>query len=721
MARFRRGLGLLSILLLGAAVRLVHWDDVFTPSGIALGPDTDPYYHVLQAERMLRGEPGAPWLDRGLNWPVGAEVPWPPLFDGLIAASARVLHGADATRGEIERVAAILPVAVGLLTLLVVAGLGRTLLGPGRGTGVALIVALLWSHAAYTSVGAADQHGMEVLLYAAILLGYARSWTAASSRERGIAAVLAGLGVTLAFWNWMGSALNLVLPVTFAGIARLALGGRSDVARRVAVGTAIGLGSAAALLAASIVVWGPAGAIGRGTLLGITGLSVVLCTAGAAFAAVLAFVRSRVGLVAAPLAAAAAVAFVPSAREGIGTGLTALGAANPWYASIFEFQHLLFSCHFPLGADAAVALMLYGLAFVPAGFAAWGLARRFRAGDEAERSRVLFLACWAILFLLLALARRRFAPYFTVPLALLAWEGVWAATSGRRVWALAAALVAVAPSAADLRLPPGRFPDSSVEALRWLRSQPAPVAGREGVLANWNAGHAVLYHAAKPVVASPFGTEGGAGAMLDTARFNFAADLEQAAEILDRRRIGFVVLMNPLMEAAMDGAFAEPGNTVAIRTCTYREGLRIQYRPEYLDRLAPRLFLFDGMSRPEAPAPPIPFLRLLYETPPGRQEQMKLFGVVAGARVRVTGVGAGTLVSASTRLRTNQGRELAWETAAIADGSGTAILRLPYASGTNGAVTATAWTIRARERVVPLELAEADVVAGRPVNVDATP
>lgn len=716
MRRLPRGFGLLLVVLLGAAVRLLHGNDVFTPGGVVLGSDTDPYYHVLQAERILRGDADAPWFDRGLNWPLGAQVPWPPLFDGALAGAARGVHGPRATRAQVEAVAAIAPVAIGVLTLAIVAGLARVLLGPGRGTGAALVVALLGSHVAYTSVGQADQHAAEVMLHAGTLLAYVWSWTGASGGARRAAGALAGIGLALSFWNWMGSALNLVVPVAFAGIAHLAFSDR-PAARRIAAGTAVALATGAALLAASIAAFGPPGALASGSLLGISGLSAVLAAAGSLFAAVLLVARRRWGVIPASLAAIALVALVPPAREGIRTGLTALGAANPWYASIFEFQHLLFSCHYPLAADAAVALMFYGLTGVPAAFAGVAILRRWRAEDDDARARLLFLACWGFFFLALALARRRFAPYFTIPLALAAWEGLHAATSGRRGWALAGALLCVAPSAYDLRLGFTSFPASSVEALRWLGEQPAPVAGREGVLSSWNLGHAVLFHAGKPVVATPFGTEGGAGAMLDTARFNFAADPERAEEILDRRRIGFVVVTNPLMDAVMDGRFAEPGNDVAIQGCSWREGLRVQYRPAYLDRVAPRLFFFDGTTRPEAPAPPLAFARLLHETSAGRREQLKVFGVVAGARVRVSGVEPGGVVRAATTVRTHGGREFEWSSAVVADASGVAVLRLPYATGANGSVEASPWRLRGAGLSATAALGESDVLRGSVVEV----
>jgi hypothetical protein len=316
----------------------------------------------------------------------------------------------------------------------------------------------------------------------------------------------------------------------------------------------------------------------------------------------------------------------------------------------------------------------------------------------------------------------------TLPLALLACEGVaslagyvssrigrWRGATNAGV-ALALAGVVVAPSVRDLPAFFSLTPPTSIEALRWLATQPSP-DGREGVLASWELGHLVLYHAGKPVVASPFGTEGGPGALQDTARFQFSDDASEAEGILLRRRIGFVVSGWPMLQAYMDGQLASPGNDLVRQTCDYGRGLVIDYAPAYLDRTGPRLFFLDGLPRPDGPGPSFGGLRLLYETTPGRKEQIKIFGVVAGARIRVVGAAPGEPVRGEVQLQTNQRRQLTWRTEAEAGLDGSAELRLPYATGMNGTVVAGAWRIVGGAREVVLPVAEDDVVLGRTVEV----
>src|SRR6266536_630215 len=151
------------VLAMAAFARAYHWDDVFTDHGVVFAYDSDPNYHVLQAERLLHGT-GPIWFDQRLDWPLGAVVVWPPLFDATIAGLTRLAYGPAAGRAELERVASILPIALGLLTIALVVALGHVLLGRRRGLGAGFILSLLMGHVMVSSVGAADQHVSEALL-----------------------------------------------------------------------------------------------------------------------------------------------------------------------------------------------------------------------------------------------------------------------------------------------------------------------------------------------------------------------------------------------------------------------------------------------------------------------------------------------------------------------------------------------------------------------------
>lgn len=724
-------LGPLLALAAALAARLYAWPRIMTDRGVRLAFDTDPYYHVLQAERLLQGR--SVWLDPAMNWPFGQVVLWPPLWDLVIAGAARLAYGAGASRAQLELVAAWLPVPIGLLTVAAAAGLGALLLGRAHGVGAALVVAVLPPAVLWSSIGAADQHVLEILLSAAVLLAFVAGWRARRAGARRAAAGALAVAAAAAFWNWQGSAFNLVLPVAFTAAAHVLLPG-DEVAARAPRTLAEGLGAGAALLAASLALFGPPGALSRGGLAGVTALHVAITAGAAAFGACLLLARAarrgggagparRVAEVAAALAVPAALALgpFPVLRSGVRHGVTALAAANPWYPEINEYRHLLFSGLYSLPDDLRMFLGTYGLTFVAAALAVPALVRRARAG-EAGRAAVLFLACWFVPVLVLALVRRRFAPYLAIPLALLTSEGLWwlatrlqarlapARRAVAPVIAAVAAAVVLAPTAPAHAEGVTTQPEGDLAAMAWLGGRPV-VPGREGVLSTWDLGHLVHYFARRPVVATPFGTDGGEDAMVDTARFDLATDPGAAGELLRRRRIGFVVLSAPLLNVMIDQGFVlGPGDVPPVTSrWSASAGRALDFTPPYFDGMAARLYYLDGRAGPGRTVLPIGGERLVYESD---GQRIKIFEVTEAAELRVAGATPSEEVTVSVILRTNQGRETLWSASAIADAAGVAVLPAPYATGMNGAVEASAALVRAGARTVTVSLSQGDVTSG---------
>ncbi len=94
------------------------------------------------------------------------------------------------------------------------------------------------------------------------------------------------------------------------------------------------------------------------------------------------------------------------------------------------------------------------------------------------------------------------------------------------------------------------------------------------------------------------------------------------------------------------------------------------------------------------------------------EHQVKIFGVVKGVTLRMIGARSGALLTAALPIRTNQGRELTWAATSIADESGNASLRLPYATGENGKVHAGPYVVTDGEDYIPLAIRESAIIAG---------
>jgi dolichyl-diphosphooligosaccharide--protein glycosyltransferase len=726
-----------AILLVALLVRLAPWGDVFGETGVHLIGDSDPHYHVLRAERWLRGEPGAPWRDPALDWPHGANVPWPPLFDGLIAAVARAVWGPAPQRQEIAAAAVFLPLIFGVALVALVASLGRRILGGRAGWVAAALVAVLPAATEQTKLGRPDQHCAELVLFAAILLAFLASLRPGQAWRRS-AIALALLG-PVAFWTWMGSALLLLVPLlTVAALHVLESRDEEPTTNALRSLAAGGLGGAA-LLAGSLMLSGRGAALASGATTGVGGLQVAMLAGAGAFPALLLFARRQraaptplcrraAELTAAVAVPAAILAAVPALRAGILGGFVALGAANAWYEQIQEFRPLVHLWVRPLGGDLLSVLRGYGLAPILAVVGVRSIFVGMRAAPE-RRPFVLTLAIALGLLVPATLLRRRFGSYAVIPIAVAAEAGIRLLASriaaratgvgarlGERTIVGLVAAVVLAPALPEHLAPDQPLASEEEAALAWMATAPVR-RDREAVLSPWTYGHFIQYFCDRPVVSSPFGSEAGPRALQDTASFWFATTGRAAEAILTQRRVGLILLANVPLQPINQFGHAPPGTPQPFDLFyDLVEGMTVDPRPSYLALVPNRLFFDDG--RGTDAWPPLDGFRLLYESPmtspgePLHERQWKVFEPVAGARL-VVRAAPGTEVRASTALLANTGRSFDWEVTANASADGVARLRLPYASGPNGAVQAGPWVVTDGGGSATLVVHEAEVLAGR--------
>lgn len=741
--RRRQLFALALVLAIAFVVRLQPWDEVFRAGrpGAALLGDTDPYYHALRAERIAERFPHVPWHDEGMNYPLGADILWPPLFDQLIASGAVVAGGGAASRADIERVAAWLPVIIGVATVGLLAAFGPVLFGDGPWLGAALLLALLPAHVEFTVLGRADQHAAELLLQTAAMLAFAALWGADPTRGRRRAGLAMGLALALSFWNWQGSALYLLLMAACTAAWHIRDEG-GESAACVAWGLASGAGTGAVLLAGSLLAWGKPGALFDTSLMGVNGVQVLLTALVALFSLGLWGVSrlrrgraplhrraAEVALVAAVLLTAAA-ATLPGLRTGVGQGLIALTAGNPWYASIREFQPLLFGGA-GIGHELAAWIPRFSLLFVMP-LAARALMRRWCERPD-QRAAVTFLLAWGTLLLVATLARKRFVLYLSVPAVLWAWVALsdaarrWSRRTRRRhaelAWLAGGLAVLMAPAAfyfshGGLQRDPTQV--EVVAALEWLRQSTTPDPARPAVFSEWDWGHLVQYFSGRPAVATPFGSDGGTGALADAADFFLATVPASAERVLERRRVSYVLMTDPLTQAA-ESVGLSPGAASSPVTIEWHwlRGPRVVVTPAVDDLVAARLYFDNGLSSRRLAT--LDRYRLVYEGPPTAPRQVRLFEFVPGASLLVEAAPPGTLVRVETSLHTNRGRRAPWRAVALTDEQGRAVLRVPYATGMNGVVMAAPYVVTGEGAAVRVDVAPAAVAGGQRVRVVLRP
>ncbi len=702
-----------AVLAIAAAVRVVSWPHA-PPGSPTVNPfDGDCHYHRLRAEQIATDFPRAPGRDPHLGGG-GIDIVWPPLFDEVMASAALALGGGEASRRNVAYAAAWTPVVIGVATVPLVAWLAGILLGAEVSLGSALLAAISTPHAMFSLLGRSDHHVLELFLTIAILIAYAKGLAAAGAWARSAAAVAMGGAIALSFWNWPGSALNLLFLVGFASAWHVLAPRDDSRANAPAAMLAAGCGVGAVVFGTSVALLGPAGALARMSIVGITGLHVVVTSGAAAFAVLLLLARRIqpdapawrriLEVLVAGITPVAAAAISPGIRDGISRGLLALLRGNRWYASIGEFAPIFFGGHEPLHREMAEALAWYGL--VPLAAVAGGVALRRRWRDGGSHCpELLLLVTWGAISFGLALAQYRFALYAAVPLAIWAWTGVrfarerWVPRLCRGfVLDTAVVIILLSPVGSlakahllvDAKVSPGPL-------LGWLGGEADPTAART-VYARWTWGHHVRALARRPAVANPFGTEGDASAFEESLRLFLTTDEKAFVRVLAAHRAGYLLNEDPRVDVLYQGVLPSGAAAIAEVRYNWRTGLTMTETDRYRKLVSYRLYAHDGTTTDGSPG--LGSFRLLRETEPADRTKSDrpayaLFGVVAGARLAVTGACPEGEVTGSTVIRTNTGREFTWRTKAWADAGGVAMLRVPYVTGSNGSCVADLFEVSA--------------------------
>ena len=219
------------ILLVAAGLRVwAPWDDVFGSTRVNF-LETDAWYHVRLAESQVRNFPHRITVDPYAA-PDGQYVAVAPLLDTLIASTAFVTQGRDASEHYIERIAALVPAIVGVLAVAAVWALATVAFDRRAGFIAGLLAAVLPGHFLdRTLVGFVDHHALEVLLSFATLAAIAYGSVAGA----GIC-----LGLYLLAWA-SGSYFVFILAVWIALTAILAPAHRAPAGRFMAITAAIAL------------------------------------------------------------------------------------------------------------------------------------------------------------------------------------------------------------------------------------------------------------------------------------------------------------------------------------------------------------------------------------------------------------------------------------------------------------------------------------------------
>jgi asparagine N-glycosylation enzyme membrane subunit Stt3 len=651
--------GLAAALAIGVALRLSTREQL-TSGGRARALTSDDNYHLRRARFAAAHYPRTIIFDPLMNFPQGGVGIWPPLFDVALATPARLLDGASAAPGDVERRAAWVPLVFAAGSILLAGLLGRLAAGDIAGAALALFVAVSPGHILWTQYGHTDQHVAESFFGLLVLWLYLRTrFQVSSSRFQEEAGdrhalwnlepgtwneIFTGVALALAVLAWQGA-------IYWGAVIALSLFLEAVVTRKSVLRPAsLVLGGSALLTAPATALWlsgarTPFTYVSFGYfqplfLAALAGGTVLLDTLLRAARGQL--TRSDAGRRFA-VVAAAALAVLPFAgglwfglARGVGyvAGKTseAAGATGyvsypkNWLSGIFEARPLLADGIAQPARQLSAAFFLSPLILL-----LW--ARRAVRGTRPGFD--IALVVWGTVTLFLALSQR-LNVYYAAPLAglcLIEAAGILARLSGktaraRAALAAAAALALALPMASGIRneLAAVRVPGSDLfETLEWMRQRiphaigaydprllspeaPPELRRAASVLAPWSLGHLILYDAELPVVANNFGY-----GFLDSIRF-FLAESEEEALAIARARRARWVLATDLVPRMNDYA-GYLGRPPYLRLTEQGPAPT----PAYFSTLQSRLYDFDGAGTDAGGAriEPLARFRLLYHSRSG--------------------------------------------------------------------------------------------------------
>jgi len=724
---------LLAIVALGLALRSLIAPLVFVDPETVVFVTPDPYFHAYRALASLESFPRFLSFDPYTNFPDGAVLPAPPLYDLLVAGLTRLAGGGPAL---LERIAAWLPPLIAALTAIPVFVAGRVIGGTSVALGGAALFAFLPANANTSMVGYADHHAAVGFL--------AATWLAiellllAPGRRASSLRLFAGLAITRAalVLTWSGSLLYLGLgDGIFVCIAALA--SRRDLLAGQAASAAL---SAAGILPFVGMAATPTG--GAFSAVELSGLHVAICLGIAVWAGALVPGTARTTapaphlgrriaeLVGAGLVVGLVVLVVSGAWTDLAVALRFVGKTDQWGQAVLE-QAPLFSSR----AGTLDGFVLFGALafFVPVA----PLAALLAARDPQMRPAAAALGIWGAVLGALTLLQNRFAGELAAPVSILfalalvhgtRWVRARGGPSELRLRvALAVLLVGllqpavsrfyVPAGALSAQIALGQLPPldralfspygSALRFARMVRRLTPPTSGflrpdvapEYALISDANLGHIFQYVARRPTVVNNFGPYIG----------------RRNLEAVDR-------FFGP---ATDDEAFA------IAQSLGGRYVITAIGRSDDPDWLLNRLHREDGSATPrhsasghfrlvtEGPAHGIPFATTFRALEPDLQlPAYKLFEVVDGAVLEVDAP-RGQVVTAEIGLRTPLGRHFVWSAQARCSDAGTARLRLPYATQGRQPTRADGpYRVRVGSEEHVVDVAEEHVQTGQTLRLD---
>lgn len=228
---------ILSVMFFAALIRLFPLSFLLSDGRVTF-VSYDSYYHMRSILYTTQHFPEHILFDSYINYPLGFDISWPPLYDMLISLVALIVGLGNPDISTIELVAALFPVVVGTLSMVPLYFVASTLFGHRVGLYSIVVFAVMPIHLMVSMFGATDHHVAEVLLsttaFALFILSLKRGadsdvWGKLTKNgpmefigsPSVVFAIGAGITLAVSVLTWTGSPIfiglfALYVPVQFA-------------------------------------------------------------------------------------------------------------------------------------------------------------------------------------------------------------------------------------------------------------------------------------------------------------------------------------------------------------------------------------------------------------------------------------------------------------------------------------------------------------------------
>jgi len=688
-------LEVLAVFILGLLLRVYAGRNSIQGGNVLFfGPDD--FYHMRRAIYTVAHFPNTIWFDSYIDYPHGANITWPPLWDQLIAGSSLAL-GQHSQHG-IEMMGAVLPIIIGSMAIIVVYLFIREIFGRNVALMSALMTALAPFFLRKTMLGATDHHGLEVLLCLSMVMFLILSLT--STNRRLIFAAASGISMAALAYTWAGAnAYFGVILIYFAVQITVDLKQNMPPSKEVYI---VILTSFVIAFILTLPFWNrdwmSSSFLGLGIMtlatISLFGLSRAIYDRKVHWIAFPAIVIGLAGIfiiithIFGNLPAFQKIdSLIISGGDYIFSGsmIGMIAEAEP----IFSHTEYIFYNKAPttLGWNVifsiiALAILIKHLQIAP-------------RNGQLGRGQLLFLV-FAGYSLILTIGQIRFLYLSSVTMGILisilffkVYENIFQVSDIRnerfKFLLPLLFLVLVLPTAIDdisyLNSRPPAAGDWQ-ESLKWLEQNSKttsyfddPYKSPEyGLMLWWDYGNWALYESRRPVVANNFqlGAE-------DAASFFLSENETAATAILDNRSSRYVITDYDMLFSKMGAIALWAKRNISDYLILRKMGMQTMATPtsRMKQTTLSRLYVMDGseMSR----------FRLIYESPTSIggdgtpiERMVKIFEYVPGAVIRVA-TQPDQMVGVRLNMTSNQGRPFAYVNEGVLQASGYEI-RVPYST-----------------------------------------